>query len=147
MSINPTATTETSSDLIKITIDILIPFKIACRKLEGDEVTLDAAQEAMDFLTTHLGECKEKYRSNIYPLRRRRTVRPSSLNASAPLVYQTSKPEFGRIRLNLDTMLSLLFVSSVSVRKQHAASQRMPSSLKLPTRTVVPSSSCALADV
>jgi hypothetical protein len=54
MSIIPTATTETSSDLIKITIDILIPFKITCRKLEGDEVTLDAAQETMDFLATHL---------------------------------------------------------------------------------------------
>ncbi|KAL1581666.1 hypothetical protein WHR41_09652 [Cladosporium halotolerans] len=51
-------------DLVKITIDILVPFKIACKKLEGDEVTLDAVQETMDFLATHLGECKDKYRSN-----------------------------------------------------------------------------------
>ena len=55
MPINSTATTETSSDLIKISIDILVPCKIACRKFEGDEVTLDAAQETMDFLATHLG--------------------------------------------------------------------------------------------
>lgn len=51
-------------DLIKMSIDILVPFKIACRKLEGDEVTLDAVQETMDFLATHLSECKEKYRNN-----------------------------------------------------------------------------------
>jgi hypothetical protein len=51
-------------DLIKITIDILVPFKIACKKLEGNEVTLDAVQATMDFLAMHLGECKDRYRSN-----------------------------------------------------------------------------------
>lgn len=39
-------------DPIKITVGILVPFKIACRKLGGDEVTLDAVQETMDFLAT-----------------------------------------------------------------------------------------------
>lgn len=41
-----------------------MPFEIACRKLEGDEVTLDPVQETMDFLAMHLVECKEKYQSN-----------------------------------------------------------------------------------
>jgi hypothetical protein len=96
------------------------------------------------FLVHRGNTTRSKYRTYIYLLRKRRIVRPSSLNASAPLVYQTSKPESGRIRLELDAMLSLLFVSSVSVRKKHAASQRMPSSLRLLTRTVVPNSICAL---
>jgi hypothetical protein len=42
---------------------VTFPFKIAYRKFEGDEVTLDAVQETKNFLATYLSECKEKYRN------------------------------------------------------------------------------------